>query len=119
MASLKQSIKFQEGATLIFGSWVCVTDGTGGFQCHLKPAMEKKVATSSIDDVAENLSGIQLSDIVRGHEYEFGSASTSTQARIGLLKLDSTPLSSLKTHPTQPMFGLHNSTTVYQEALRC
>ncbi|KAG2636954.1 F-box protein At5g49610-like [Panicum virgatum] len=40
--SIKPTLAFQEGATFVFGSWVCIADGAGGFRRHLTPAPEKK-----------------------------------------------------------------------------
>ncbi|CAN6341059.1 unnamed protein product [Urochloa humidicola] len=95
MSSIKSTIAFHEGATFVFGSWVCIADGIGGFRRHLMPAPEKKAAPASttrptVFDIAKNLDEIRLS----GHEYESGRCSTSTQAQIGLLKPDSNPSAS-------------------------
>ncbi|CAN6356125.1 unnamed protein product [Urochloa humidicola] len=117
MASFKQTIAFEKGATFIFGSCVCIADDIGSFQRHLVPDEEKKVSTSTVDDLIENFGEITLSDIVRGHEFESESLSTSTQSRVGPFEPDSISSSNLKIHPTQPM-GFRNSATVYQEALR-
>ncbi|CAL4909781.1 unnamed protein product [Urochloa decumbens] len=98
MASIKPTMTFQEGATFVFGSWVCIADDAGGFRRHLGPAVEKKAPVSTtrptVDDLAENLNEIQLSDLIGGHEYEFKPHLTSTQAQIGLLESDSNPSAS-------------------------
>ena len=33
--TIKMQLDFPKGATFNFGSWVCVTDVVGGFNCHL------------------------------------------------------------------------------------
>ena len=35
MAGLSNANSVPEGTTLVFGSWACTTDGTGGFSSHL------------------------------------------------------------------------------------
>ncbi|CAN6336661.1 unnamed protein product [Urochloa humidicola] len=98
MASIKSTVTFQEGATFVFGSWVCIADGAGGFRRHHAPALEKKAPTSTtrpvVDDLAENLDEIQLSNLIGGHEYESDPVLTSTQTQIGLIESDSNPSAS-------------------------
>ncbi|CAN6356127.1 unnamed protein product [Urochloa humidicola] len=116
MALFNQTIAFHEGATFIFGSWVCVADGAGGFQRHLKPTTEKRAAASTVDDLVENFGEITPSDIVRGLEFELFS--TGILPQIALSGSNTTPTGSLITHPCQPRFGLRNVAIVYQEASR-
>ena len=49
-----------QGATFIFGSWVCVTNGSGGFDSHLTNPPALKIITSEdssklADELAESL----------------------------------------------------------------
>ncbi|CAO2147890.1 unnamed protein product [Urochloa humidicola] len=117
MASIKQTIAFQESAIFVFGSWVCVADDARSFHCHLILTTEKKVSASTIrptvDELIKNLGEIQLFDIVGGQECEFGHHSNSTQAQIGLLESDSNPSSSSDSsnHPPRFPIGCPNSAT--------
>ena len=42
---IKPAVTFETGATFIFGSWVCVADGTGSFYHHVVEAPEEKLIT--------------------------------------------------------------------------
>ena len=59
----------KEGTTFIFGSWICVADGQGGFHSHLaNPVGPEANSSTSSDDAAKlasNLSKIQLFDLLR------------------------------------------------------
>ena len=35
-----------QGATFIFGSWVCIANGSGGFDSHLINSLALKITTS-------------------------------------------------------------------------
>ena len=44
-----------EGTTLVFGSWACTTDGTGGFSSHLvTPNSPKSKTRSQLADICES-----------------------------------------------------------------
>ena len=48
----------EQGTTSIFGSWVCITDGLGGFNSHLNNLQEPKTTSakkSNLDDLDEML----------------------------------------------------------------
>jgi len=69
MAIINPSTVPAEGTTFIFGFWICVTDGLGGFNSHLAhfKEMEAPVSTpsSDVDNFTEHLSEIQFSNIIR------------------------------------------------------
>jgi hypothetical protein len=48
-----------EGATFIFGSWICVTNGSNGLNSHLadsrKPEALATTQGSNLDDFIDNL----------------------------------------------------------------
>ena len=117
MANFGDYNSMSEGAMFIFGSWVCIVDGVGGFCRHFTPTTEKKASAPTtrciIDELIEDFGVILLSNLIRGYEYQSGSQPTSTCAQIGLLESDSNPSS---THPTQFPIILRNSVTVYQKA---
>jgi hypothetical protein len=57
-----------EGTMITFGSWVCIANGLGSFSNHLATPRNLEASTSAsscdIDDLADDLSGIQLSDLI-------------------------------------------------------
>jgi hypothetical protein len=70
MASLSfTSTVLDEGTTFIFGSWICVVNGLGGFHSHLADCKKPKVSTptrrSNLDEFIENLNELLLPDLVR------------------------------------------------------
>ena len=50
------------GATFIFGSWVCIADGSGGFDSHLTNSPTLKITTSEDSNklTGSNNHGIML-----------------------------------------------------------
>ena len=73
MATIKPTIAFEQCATFIFASWVCVADGAGGFCRHFTPTTEKKAYAPTtrciIDELIEDFGVILLSNPLRGYEY--------------------------------------------------
>jgi hypothetical protein len=68
MASLNFiSTMFDEGTTFIFGSWICVADGLGGFNSHLANSKESEASSSTsssdLDDFIDNLDVSLLPDL--------------------------------------------------------
>jgi hypothetical protein len=57
------SIMLDEGTTFIFGSWICVTNGSGGFNSHLantsKPEASSAARCSDLDEFVDNLLSIE------------------------------------------------------------
>jgi hypothetical protein len=53
------SVVLDEGTTFIFGSWICVANGSGGFNSHLanskKPEASSSTPSSDLDDFIDNL----------------------------------------------------------------
>jgi hypothetical protein len=62
------SAELDEGTTFTFGSWVCIANSSGAFNNHLAnpKKLEAYALTSScdIDNLADDLSGIKLSDLI-------------------------------------------------------
>ena len=62
MALFNFTVAFEEGATFVFGSWVCVADGACNFHYHL--ADTKKLEASAptfhhdIDELTDDLDEI-------------------------------------------------------------
>ena len=76
-----------QGATFIFGSWVCVTNGSGGFDSHLTISPAPKIATSEDSNklVGSNDHGIMLlPDLAKEIEAKLEDKSGSTRTQIDL-----------------------------------
>jgi len=55
MAESSDANNVPEGTTLVFGSWACTADGSGGFSSHLvTPNSPKPKTTSQLADIRES-----------------------------------------------------------------
>jgi len=70
---------------------------------------------SNLNDFIDNLDEMLLPDLAKETEKESVFNMTPTRAAPGLLKLDSTQS---EEHRTLFPFGLHNASTIFQEAMR-
>jgi hypothetical protein len=87
MASLSfTSTMLHEGTTFIFGSWICVANGLGGFNCHLVDSRKPEASTSTQNS---NLDELLLLDLPRQIERISVFDATSTRTTLGLLGSDS------------------------------
>jgi hypothetical protein len=106
MASFNLTVVLEEGAAFIFGSWVCIADGSGDFGSHLAKPREPEASTPTssrdIDEHADNLGEIQISNLIGNHERESGFSSAPT--RVG--------------SELEFPFKLHITATIYREALQ-
>jgi hypothetical protein len=106
MASFNLTVAPEEGAAYIFGSWVCIANGSGSFDSHLAnpkgPEASTPTSNHDIDELSNNLGEIQISNLIENRESESGTNSAPTR--------DGSELDS--------PFGLHNTATVYREALQ-
>jgi hypothetical protein len=60
-----------EGTTFIFGSWVCVANGAGGFRRHVvDDAIKPKTSAAGLDNFVENLGELPFFDSARETEVE-------------------------------------------------
>src|SRR6185436_20087348 len=97
-----------QGATFIFGSWVCVAYGLGGFDSHLTNSPAPKITTSEDSNklVGSNDHGVMLlPNLAKEVEAKLEDNSSSTRTQINL-KPKSTQIG---TPFSQPVFGLRNS----------
>ena len=97
-----------KGATFIFGSWVCIANGSGGFNSHLTDSPALKIITSEDSNklAGSNDHGdMLLPDLAKEIEPKLENKSSSTRTQIDL-KPKSTQIGTLI---TQPVFGLRNS----------
>ena len=119
---VKPVAAFPEGATFVFGSWVCVADGDGGFSRYLKPQPESKISPpklqrQELEDLVENFGEFSTSD----YNSNWGSQSESTSTTPPRPNRSNEPApqpsfdsnSSLIRFP----FGLRNAASVYQGLL--
>jgi hypothetical protein len=88
------SAMLDEGTTFVFGSWIFMANGSGGFNSHLaetsKPEAPIANRRNNLDEFIDNLNEMLLPDLIR----EIGKMSvldaTSTHATPGLPGWDST-----------------------------
>ena len=106
-----------QGSTFIFGSWVCIANGSGGFDSHLTNSPAPKITTS---EDSNKLAGSDNHDIMLLHDLakeieailEDDSSSTRTQ-----INLKSKP-TRVGTLLAQPVYGLRNSSSAYKQMIR-
>jgi hypothetical protein len=86
------SAVLDEGTIFIFGSWICVADGLGGFNSHLanskEPEASPSTSSSDLDDFIDNLDDMLLPDLAQQIEKMSFLNSTSTRDAPGLLASD-------------------------------
>jgi len=106
-----------QGATFVFGSWVCIASGSGGFDSHLTNSPTLKAASpESLGKLAESDDqGIMLLPyLTKEIEMKLEDNLGSTRTQIDL-KLISTRIG---TPLAQPLFGLRNSSSTYKQMIR-
>jgi hypothetical protein len=60
-----------EGMTLVFGSWVCITDGAGDFRRHtVDDIMKLKTLAARLDEFADNLDELLFNGSAKETEAE-------------------------------------------------
>ena len=96
------------GATFIFGSWVCFTNCSGGFDSDLTNSPTPKSSASKDSNKlarSHDHSVMLLPDLAKEIESKLENNSSSTRTQIDL-KPKSTRIG---TFIVQPIFGLRNS----------
>jgi hypothetical protein len=82
-----------EGTTFVFGSWICIANGLGGFNNHLVDSRKTEASTSiqcsDLDEFSDNLDELLILSLPRQIERISIFNETSTRAAPGLLGLDS------------------------------
>ena len=102
-----------QGATFIFGSWVCVANGSGGFDSHLTNSPTLKIIASEDPNKlagSDDHGTMFLPDLAKEIEAKLKDNSSSTRTQINL-KPKSTRI---ETPLAQPIFGLRNSSSTYK-----
>ena len=103
--------RFQHhGATFVFGSWVCVANGSGGFDSHLTNLSTLKAIPSECSNKftgSDDHGVMLLPDLAKEIEMKLEDNSSSTQTQINL-----DPNSTrIETPLAQPIFGLRNASS--------
>ena len=76
-----------QGATFVFSSWVCVANGSGGFDSHLTNSPTLKIITSEDSNKlarSHDRGVILLTDLAKGIEAKLEDNSSSTRTQIDL-----------------------------------
>jgi hypothetical protein len=94
MASLSfTSTGLDESITFIFGSWICIVDGLGGFNSHLVDSRKPEASTpnrcSDLNEFIDNLDELLLPDLAKQIKNMSVFYATSTRAAPRLVGLDS------------------------------
>ena len=108
---------FPQGATFVFGSWVYIANGSGGFDSHLTNLSTLKAIPSECSNkfTGSNDHGVMLlPDLAKEIEMKLEDNSGSTRTQI-TLDLSSTPIG---TPLAQPIFGLCNASSTYKQVIR-
>ena len=102
-----------QGATFVFGSWVCVANGSSGFDSLLtnSPTLKITMSEDSNKLAGSDDHGIMLlPNLAKEIEAKLEDNSSSTRTQINL-KPNSTRIETLF---AQPVFGLRNSSSTYK-----
>ena len=106
-----------QGATFIFGSWVCVANGSGGFDSHLTNSPTLKITTLKDPNKlagSDDHDIMLLPDLDKEIEPKLENNSSSIRTQI-----DPKPKSTrIGTPFAQNIFELCNSSSVYRQMIR-
>jgi hypothetical protein len=87
------SVVLDEGTTFIFGSWICVANGLGGFNSHLanskEPEASSSTPSSDLDKFIDNLDDMLFPDLAQQIEKMSVFNATSTRHAPDLVRSDS------------------------------
>jgi hypothetical protein len=111
------TMAFPQGATFIFGSWVCIANGLGGFDSHLtNPIEPEAISSESCDAITESddHGDMLLPDLAKEIEQKLEDKLGFTRTRIDL-SLNSTRVETLL---ARPIFGLRNASSTYQQVIK-
>ena len=102
-----------DAATFVFGLWVCVANGSGGFDSHLTkpPTLKATSSKSSRKLTGSNDHGVMLlPDLAKEIEMKLEDNSSSTRTQINL-----EPNSTRIEIPlAQPILGMRNASSTYK-----
>ena len=101
------TVALPQGATFVFGSWVCIANGSSGFDSHLaNPITLEAISSESCNDLSrsDDHGDMLLPDLAKEIEQKLEDNSGSTRTQIDF-NLNSTWVETLL---ARPIFGLHN-----------
>ena len=111
------TMAFPQDATFVFGSWVCVANGSGGFDSHLTNPMKPEANSSeSCNDIAgsDDHGNMLLPDLAKEIERKLDDKSSSTRTQINF-----SPNSTwVETLLARPIFGLRNVSSAYRQMIK-
>jgi len=105
------------GATFIFGSWVCIANGSGDFDSNStnSPTLKSSTSEDSNKIARSHDRGVMLlPDLAKEIESKLEDDSSSTRTQIDL-KPNSTRIGTLL---AQPVFGLRNLSSTYNQMIK-
>jgi hypothetical protein len=87
------STMLDEGTTFIFGSWICISNGSSSFNSHQADSRKPEASTANrcrnLDEFIDNLDELLLPNLVGAIERMSVFNTTSTRVASGLLGSDS------------------------------
>ena len=101
-----------QGATFVFSLWVCIANGSGGFDSHLTkpPTLKATSSESSRKLTRSNDHGVMLlPDLAKEIEMKLEDNSGSTRSQIDLKP----NFTQIEIPLAQPIYGLRNASSTY------
>jgi hypothetical protein len=119
---IKPTATFNCGDTLVFGSWVCVADGTGSFQRHLTMTLDPETGLVTLPEVITGMLAEKFNEISLYNQltnFESGSASNSNLTSPWVIACEPALEPSCEMSPLHEHFsyGLCNCSRAHAEAL--
>jgi len=108
---------FPQGAIFVFGSWVCIANGSGGFDSHLAnlTALEAISSENCYKNAGSDDHGVTLlPDLAKQIESKLEDNSGSAQTQFDLIP-NSTRIETLL---AQPIYGLRSASSTYQQMIK-
>jgi hypothetical protein len=119
---IKPTVAFNRGDTFVFGSWVCIADGAGSFQCRLTMTPNPETGLVTLPEVVTaDLTGKfgEISLYNQHADFEFGSASNSNSTSPWAIACEPAAQPSCADSPLHEHFpyGLCNVSRAHAKAL--
>jgi len=103
--------------TFVFGSWVCIANGSGGFDSHLDNPRESEAIPARRNDTtnhSDDLGEMLLPDLAKDIEEKLVLNASSSHSPINLRS----KTSQSKIHCAQTALRLHNTSSVYRKMIK-
>jgi hypothetical protein len=111
------TMAFPQGGTFVFGSWICVANGSGGFDSHLtNPIEPEAISTESCNAIAgsDDHGDMLFPDLAKEIEQKLNDKPSSTRTQIDF----SPSPTRVETLFARPIFGLRNASSAYQRMIK-